>query len=67
MRIEPPLEDEGGGELVNQMAAGMAIGGVVAGGFKRGVDLGGGEALVPEIDGEGRVFRRRGIAEWQSG
>lgn len=61
MGVEPALEDEGGGEPINQMAAGMAVAGVVAGGFERGVGLGGGEAFVPEMNGQGRVFYRRGI------
>jgi hypothetical protein len=56
------LEDKGGGELVDPMAAGVAIGGVVAGGFEYGVGLGGGEALVPEVNGEAGAFRARDIA-----
>src|SRR3977135_3603447 len=30
--VEPALQDEGGGELIDYMATGVAIGGVVAGG-----------------------------------
>ena len=42
MRIDPALQDKGGGELVDDVPACVAIGGVVAGGLERSVDLGGG-------------------------
>lgn len=65
MRIEPALEDKGGGELVDDasahVAAGGAIGRVVAGGLERGVDLCGGETLVPEMNGEAGVLPVRGV------
>ena len=53
--VEPALQDEGGGELVD-FAAGMpGDRRIVAGGFEGGVGLGGGEALVPEMNGEAGV------------
>ena len=59
--VEPALQDEGGGELIDYMATGVAISGVVAGGFEGGVSLGGGEALVPEVNGEAGAVRGRGV------
>jgi len=60
LRVEPALQDEGGGELVDFAAGSLAR--VVAGGFQGGMSLCGGEALVPEMNGEagavrGGVFR----------
>ncbi len=55
--VKPPLEDEGGSSLVDNVAADMAIGGIPAGGFEGEVHLRGGEALVPEVDGESRMLR----------
>ena len=59
-RVEPALQDEGGGELVDFAAGSLPR--VVAGGLEGGMSLGGGEALVPEMNGEagaagGSVFR----------
>ncbi len=51
--VEEGLQDEDGGELVDDGAA-VAAGGV-AGGVEMAVGLGGGEALVPEVDGEAEV------------
>jgi hypothetical protein len=45
------LQDEGGGELVDFAAGSLAR--VLAAGFEGGMSLGGGEALVPEMNGEG--------------
>jgi hypothetical protein len=57
--IEPALQNEGGGELVDDasayMAAEVAISGMVAHGFECSMGFGGGEALVPEVDGEAGV------------
>jgi hypothetical protein len=50
LRVEPALQDEGGGELVDFASGSLAR--VVAGGFEGGMSLGGGEALVPEMNGE---------------
>jgi hypothetical protein len=50
LRVEPTLQDEGGGELVDFAAGSLAR--VVAGGFEGGMSLSGGEALVPEMNGE---------------
>ncbi len=60
LRVEPALQNKGGGELVDFAAGSLAR--VVAGGLEGGVRLGGGEALVPEMNGEagavgGSVFR----------
>jgi hypothetical protein len=50
LRVEPALQDKGGGELVDFAAGSSAR--IVAGGFEGGVRLGGGEALVPQMNGE---------------
>jgi hypothetical protein len=50
LRVEPALQDKGGGELVDFAAGSLAR--VVAGGFEGGVRLGSGEALVPEMNCE---------------
>jgi hypothetical protein len=60
MRVEPALQNKGGGELVDFAAGSLAR--VVAGGLEGSMRLGGGEALVPEMNGEagavrGGVFR----------
>jgi len=59
------LEDEGSGELVDDASARVAAGGVigraVAGGVERGVDLGSGEALVPEMNDEAGVLPVQGV------
>jgi hypothetical protein len=56
LSIEPALQDEGGGKLVDEtaadLAADVAVAWVLACGFERGVDLSSGEALVPEVNGE---------------
>jgi len=56
LSIEPTLQDEGGGKLVDETTAGLAanaaIGRMVACRFERCVGLGGGKALVPEMNGE---------------
>jgi hypothetical protein len=56
LRIEPALQDEGGGKLVDEttadLAADVAVAWMLACGFECGVDFGGGEALVPEVNGE---------------
>jgi hypothetical protein len=54
--IEPSLEDEGGGGLIDDVTAGMAIGGIAASRLEDGVDLRSGEALVPEVDGQSRML-----------
>ena len=59
-RVEPALQDEGGGELVDFAAGSLAR--VLAGGLEGGVRLGGGEALVPEMNGEAGAVR--GIVFW---
>ena len=56
MCVQPALENDGGGELVDHVAAGIAVRRIVAGGQEGSVGLGGGEALVPEMDGEGWVI-----------
>ncbi len=62
LRVEPALEDKRGGKLVDFVAAGVGIGGIVTGSFERSVGLGGGEALIPEVDGEaGSVCRFLGF------
>ena len=61
LRVEPALEDEGGGELVDPAPRSVASR-VLAGGIERSVGLGSGEALVPEVDSEGGVFWAGGIA-----
>ncbi len=50
--VEPGLEDEDGGDLVDDV---LAADGGVAGVVEVAVGLGGGEALVPEVDGEGEL------------
>ena len=65
LRVEPALQNKGGGELVDFAAGSLAR--VVAGGLKSGVRLGGGEALVPEVDGEAGAVRTRGIVACPSG
>jgi hypothetical protein len=52
LRVEPALQDEGGGELIDFVTPRMGIGGIMTGGLKGGVGFGGGEALVPEVDSE---------------
>jgi len=47
--VEEGLEDEGGGDLVDDLAVGLAG---VAGLVEDLVGFAGGEALVPEVDGE---------------
>ena len=47
MGVEPALEDDGGGGLINHVATGAAVGGVMAGGFEGSMRFGGGETLVP--------------------
>jgi hypothetical protein len=59
LRVEPALQDEGGGELVDFAAGSLAR--VVAGSFESGVCLGGGEALVPEMNGEPGAVCGRGV------
>jgi hypothetical protein len=50
--VQPALQDDGGGELVDDVAAVIAFCRIVTGCLESGVGLGGGEALVPEMDGE---------------
>src|SRR6202020_882487 len=50
LRVEPALQNKGGGELVDFAAGSLAR--VVAGGFEGGMSLGSGKALVPEMNGE---------------
>jgi hypothetical protein len=50
LRVEPTLEDQGGGELIDFVTPRMGIGGIMTGGLKGGVGFGGGETLVPEVD-----------------
>ncbi len=56
MCIQPALQDDGGSELIDAVKADvpvcMAVCRVVTGGLEDGMGLGGGEALVPEMDGE---------------
>jgi hypothetical protein len=56
LSVEPALQNEGGGKLVDETTAGLAansaIGRMVACRFERCVGLGGGKALVPEVNGE---------------
>jgi hypothetical protein len=65
--IEPALQDEGGGKLIDDAGADAAISRMVACGFERRVDRGGGKALVPEVNGQagmasiGDVFVRLGV------
>jgi hypothetical protein len=59
LRVEPALQDEGGGELVHHasanLAADLAIGRMVPRGFERSVGFGGREAFIPEVDREAGV------------
>jgi hypothetical protein len=50
LRVEPALQNKGGGEPVDFAAGSLAR--VVARGFEGGMSLGGGEALVREMNGE---------------
>jgi hypothetical protein len=59
LRVEPTLQDEGGRELVNFATGSLAR--VVAGGLEGGVRLGGGEALVPEMNGEAGAVCGRSV------
>jgi hypothetical protein len=59
LRVEPALQDEGGGELIDFAAGSLAR--VVAGSFEGGVRLGGREALVPEMNGEAGAVCARGV------
>jgi hypothetical protein len=60
--VEPALEDKRGGKLVDFVAAGVGIGGIVTGGFESRVGLGGGEPLIPKVDGDaGSVCRCLGF------
>jgi hypothetical protein len=52
LRVEPALENEGGGELIHLVTPRMGIGGIMTGGLKGGVGFGGGKPLVPEVDDE---------------
>jgi hypothetical protein len=58
--VEPALQDEGGGELVDLASGSLA--GVLAGGFEGGMSFGGGEALVPEMNGEAGAVGSRVVA-----
>jgi hypothetical protein len=65
--IEPALQDERGSKLIDNDGADAAISRMVACGFERRVDLGGGKALVPEVNDKagmasiGYVFVRLGV------
>jgi len=48
--IQPGLEDQDGGDLIDD---GFMGGGWQAGGGKVAMGFSGGEALVPEVDGDG--------------
>jgi hypothetical protein len=62
LRVEPALQDEGGGELVHNARANvMAFAWRVAGGIERSVCLGGGEAFIPEVNGEVGAVRGRDV------
>jgi hypothetical protein len=56
LSVEPALQDERGGKLVDDASAYSSAAhlaaGVVASGFQRGLGFGGGESLIPEVDGE---------------
>ncbi len=49
--FEEGLQDEDGGDLIDDSLARAAVGGV-AGVVKLAMGLGGGEALIPEMDGD---------------
>jgi hypothetical protein len=68
--IEPALQNEGGGELVDYATANgtapataglMVAGGIVARRFEGSVSLDGGEALIPQVDDEAGAIRGRGV------
>jgi hypothetical protein len=56
--VQPALQDDGRSELVDPVKADVAVCGIVTGCLESGVGLGGGEALVPEMDRESRTIRR---------
>lgn len=58
--VEPALQDEDGGDLVDEVTM---LAAVMAGGVKGSVGLGGGEALIPEVDGKGNGL----IGSWLGG
>jgi hypothetical protein len=57
LRVQPALQDDGGGKLVEFMTADVAVCWIITGSLERGMSFGGGEALVPEVDGEGWLVR----------
>jgi hypothetical protein len=74
--VEPALQNKDGGELIDKASANptalATAGRIVAGRivtrcFEGGESLGGGEALVPEVDGETGAVRTRGIVACPSG
>ena len=56
MGIEEALEDQDGGDLVDH---GAMFGAGAAGSVEMAVSFGGGEALVPQVNGESKGFAQR--------